>query len=303
MLDNGFPLTTESNILKEIIKPPKLLRSIAEVVTGRSLGGVNATLPVSQLTNIRWRRAGVKYATNEAFFDITERVNAIIDRSGNVLLAEVEGAIDCVIHLSGMPDLSLSFNNPRLLDDVSLHPCIRYFRWEKQRVLSFIPPDGKFRLLSYFIPNINSISLPIALRHNISIKESGSRIELSVSPKSTAGKPLEKVRVTVQMPSEVSSVNVTPSLGKSTFDTVTKTLTWDVGHLETLTYPSLKGTAALHNGSTQVSATPVVSLHFEFPQSLVSGLRVSRLDMHTENYSPYKGVKYMTVSGNYEVRI
>lgn len=53
---------------------------------------------------------------------------------------------------------------------------------------------------------------------------------------------LEKVRVTVQMPSEVSSVNVTPSLGKSTFDTVTKTLTWDVGHLEPLTYPSLKGT-------------------------------------------------------------
>lgn len=93
MLDNGFPLTTESNILKEIIKPPKLLRSIAEVVTGRSVGGVNATLPVSQLTNIRWRRAGVKYATNEAFFDITERVNAIIDRSGNVLLAEVEGAV------------------------------------------------------------------------------------------------------------------------------------------------------------------------------------------------------------------
>ncbi|KAM3182360.1 hypothetical protein ACTXT7_012538 [Hymenolepis weldensis] len=287
MLDNGFPLTTESNILKEIIKPPKLLRSIAEVVTGRSVGGVNATLPVNQLTNIRWRRAGVKYATNEAFFDMTERVNAIIDRSGNVLLAEVEGAIDCVIHLSGMPDLSLSFNNPRLLDDVGLHPCIRYFRWEKQRVLSFIPPDGKFRLLSYFIPNINSLSLPIALRHNISIKESGSRIELSVSPKSTAGKPLEKVRVTVQMPSEVSSVNVTPSLGKSTFDTVTKTLTWDVGHLEPLTYPSLKGTAALHNGSTQVSSTPVVSLHFEFPQSLVSGLRVSRLDMHTEVHYPF----------------
>lgn len=93
MLDNGFPLTTEPNILKELIKPPKLLRSIAEVVTGRPVGGVMSTLPVNQLTNLRWRRAGVKYTTNEAFFDFTESVNAIIDRSGNILLAEVEGVV------------------------------------------------------------------------------------------------------------------------------------------------------------------------------------------------------------------
>nr|CDS25383.1 AP 3 complex subunit mu 1 [Hymenolepis microstoma] len=303
MLDNGFPLTTELNILKEIIKPPKLLRSITEVVTGRTLGNVNATLPANQLTNIRWRRAGVKYTTNEAFFDMTERVNVIIDRSGNILLAEIEGTIDCLVHLSGMPDLSLSFNNPRLLDDVSLHPCVRYFRWEKQRIISFVPPDGKFRLFSYFIPAINSISLPLALRHNISLKESGSRFELSVSPKATAGKTLEEVKVMVLMPSEVSGVNVTPSLGRAAFDTATKTLTWDVGLLEPRTYPSLKGTVTLHNGTTQISSTPVVNLHFVFPQTLVSGLRVSRLEMHRENYNPYKGVKYMTVSGNYEVRI
>nr|CDS18338.1 AP 3 complex subunit mu 1 [Echinococcus granulosus] len=303
MLDNGFPLTTEPNILRELIKPPKLLRSIAEVVIGRPVGGVTSTLPANQLTKLRWRRAGVKYTTNEAFFDVTECVNAIIDRSGNILLAEVEGAIDCTIHLSGTPDLTLSFNNPRLLDDVGLHPCVRYFRWEKQRILSFIPPDGKFRLFTYFIPNLSSISLPIALRHNISLKAVGSRFELSVSPKSTAGRPLEKVKVSVVMPSEVSSVNVTPSLGKSSFDTVTKILTWDVGHLETQTYPSLKGSVTLHSGYTQVSTAPVVNLQFEFPQCLVSGLRVTRLEMHAENYKPYKGVRYVTVAGKFEVRV
>jgi len=36
MLDNGFPLATESNILKELIKPPNILRSIANSVTGKS---------------------------------------------------------------------------------------------------------------------------------------------------------------------------------------------------------------------------------------------------------------------------
>lgn len=36
MLDNGFPMATESNILKELIKPPNILRTIANTVTGKS---------------------------------------------------------------------------------------------------------------------------------------------------------------------------------------------------------------------------------------------------------------------------
>jgi AP-3 complex subunit mu len=59
--------------------------------------------------------------------------------------------IDCCVKLSGMPDLTLTFMNPRLLDDVSFHPCVRHKRWENERVLSFVPPDGNFRLLSYHI--------------------------------------------------------------------------------------------------------------------------------------------------------
>jgi AP-3 complex subunit mu len=36
MLDNGFPLATESNILKELIKPPNILRQIVNTVSGKS---------------------------------------------------------------------------------------------------------------------------------------------------------------------------------------------------------------------------------------------------------------------------
>lgn len=32
MLDNGFPLATELNILQELIKPPNFLRTIANQV-------------------------------------------------------------------------------------------------------------------------------------------------------------------------------------------------------------------------------------------------------------------------------
>lgn len=48
-----------------------------------------------------------------------------------------------------MPDLSLSFNQPHIVDDVSFHPCVRYNRWEQNKVVSFVPPDGQFKLMSY----------------------------------------------------------------------------------------------------------------------------------------------------------
>ena len=149
MLDNGFPLATESNILKELMKPPNMLRSVVNTVTGKT--NVSATLPTGQLSNVPWRRAGVKYTNNEAYFDVIEEVDAIIDKSGATVSAEIHGYIDCVVKLSGMPDLTLSFMNPRMFDDTSFHPCVRFKRWESERILSFIPPDGNFRLMSYLI--------------------------------------------------------------------------------------------------------------------------------------------------------
>lgn len=90
-----------------------------------------------------------------------------------------------------MPDLSLSFVNPRLFDDVSFHPCVRFRRWESERLLSFIPPDGNFRLMSYHIGAQNIVTIPIFVRHHISFKEiSGGRIEIQLGSKQTMGKPV-----------------------------------------------------------------------------------------------------------------
>ena len=88
------------------------------------------TLPTGQLSNVPWRRSGVKYTNNEAYFDVIEEVDAIIDKSGATVQSEIHGYIDCVVKLSGMPDLSMSFMNPRMFDDTSFHPCVRFKRWE-----------------------------------------------------------------------------------------------------------------------------------------------------------------------------
>ena len=54
---------------------------------------VASNLPAGQLSNVPWRKAGVKYASNEAFFDVIEEIDAIIDKSGGLVTCEVQGYV------------------------------------------------------------------------------------------------------------------------------------------------------------------------------------------------------------------
>uniref|UniRef100_A0A0N5AWY1 MHD domain-containing protein n=1 Tax=Syphacia muris TaxID=451379 RepID=A0A0N5AWY1_9BILA len=299
MLDNGFPLATELNVLQELIKPPNFLRSITNQVTGRT--NISEVLPTGQLSNVPWRRAEVKYTNNEAYFDVIEEIDAIIDKQGATVFSEIQGYIDCCCKLSGMPDLTMTLVNPRLLDDVSFHPCIRFKRWENERVLSFIPPDGNFRLLSYHIGSQNVVAIPIYVRHNIHLKGGTSgRIELTVGPKQSMGKILEEVVVEMTMPKAVQNCNLFPNVGKYSFDPRTKLLQWNIGKIELGKPPSIKGTISVSGTGTVES--PPITVRFTINQLAVSGIKVNRLDMYGEKYKPFKGVKYITKAGKFQVR-
>lgn len=65
-----------------------------------SIFSVSATLPSGQLSNVPWRRSGVKYTNNEAYFDVIEEVDAIIDKGGSTVFAEIQGYVRhfCIIN-------------------------------------------------------------------------------------------------------------------------------------------------------------------------------------------------------------
>lgn len=67
---------------------------------------VSGTLPSGQLSAIPWRRSGVKYTNNEAYFDVVEEVDAIIDKSGQTVFAEIQGyvSVSHISHSSDSPD-------------------------------------------------------------------------------------------------------------------------------------------------------------------------------------------------------
>jgi len=304
VLDNGYPLATEPNILQELIKPPNFLRSIANSVTGKS--NVSSVLPSGQLSNVPWRRADVKYTNNEAYFDVIEEIDAIIDKTGATVFAEIAGKIECCVRLSGTPDLSLSFVNPRIMDDVSFHPCVRFKRWENERVLSFVPPDGNFVLMSYHVGCQSVVAIPIYIRHVFILpKDQGQtgKIELTVGPKQTMGRVVENLQLSIPMPKFVLNCTVTVNQGRATFDPVTKILLWDVGKIDATKLPNMRGHIHVQSGTPILQSTPSVNVQFTLSQTAISGLKVHRLDMFGEKFKPFKGVKYVTRAGNFQVRM
>uniref|UniRef100_A0A0K0D4F6 MHD domain-containing protein n=1 Tax=Angiostrongylus cantonensis TaxID=6313 RepID=A0A0K0D4F6_ANGCA len=156
-------------------------------------------------------------------------------------------------------------------------------------------------LLSYHIATQNMVAIPIYVRHSIVLKGGTvSRLEITVGPKQSMGKILEDVVVEMSMPKTVLNCNLIPSQGKYTFDPSSHLLQWTVGKIELGKPPNIKGTVSV-SGTTTVE-TPPISLRFRINQLAVSGLKVNRLDMYGEKYKPFKGVKYITKAGKFQVR-
>lgn len=300
MLDAGYPFATELNVLKELIKPPNLLRTIANSVTGRT--NVSESLPTNQISNVPWRKLGIRYNNNEAYFDVIEELDAILDKNGAIVTAEINGYIDCNVKLSGMPDLNLTFVNSRIFDDVSFHPCVRHRRWESERNLSFVPPDGNFKLMTYHIRTQNLVTIPIYIKQVILFKNvQHGKLELQIGPKRMAGKVLENVSLEITMPKNVNNLALNQSQGKYSYDTASKVFIWDVGKLEGKT-ASIKGSLTLNSAVPAPDVNPSIIIKFIMNQTSLSEVRVNRLDMFGEKYKPFKGVKYISRAGAFQMR-
>ena len=163
-MDFGYPQTCESRILRE-------------VVTQESNRLEVAPRPPIALTNaVSWRSEGIKHRKNEIFLDVVEKLNLLVASNGTVLHSEIIGSVQMKSFLSGMPELKLGLNdklmfeatgraNTRIkaveLEDIKFHQCVRLARFENDRTISFIPPDGEFELMSY---RLRCRTYPLSLR-------------------------------------------------------------------------------------------------------------------------------------------
>jgi AP-3 complex subunit mu len=314
ILDNGYPYITEPNALTSLIAPPTLAQKVVSAVTGKS--GVSQKFGGGMLTNMPWRTGGVKYTNNEIYFDIVEEVSAVLDQKGKALYCNVDGKIECNSRLSGTPDLELLLSHPTVLDDVAFHPCVRHSPWVKKKVISFVPPDGKFLLCTYRLANQAQIYPPFFCKKDIHFGVHSGRIELMVGDRpgsnlqkvaSMKGKSLatEELKIVIPFPSFVTSTDLKVDHGKCTYDEHTKVCVWDVGTIGSES-PKLTGTMKVREvpeGTVRLERLPM-TVHFRVPKATVSGLEVANMFLgESETYKPFRGVRAVVKSGKYQLRV
>jgi len=101
----------------------------------------------------------------------------------------------------------------------------------------------------------------------------------------------------------VLNVNLTPSVGTCSFDPVKKELIWDIGKIIPQKLPNLRGNMSLQTSVPPPDESCTISVKFKISQLAASGLKVSRLDIYGEKYKPFKGVKYVTKAGKFQIRV
>lgn len=125
-----------------------------------------------------WRRNDIKYKKNEAFVDVVESVNLLMSSkgkkyvqkvghrltlfiAGTVLRADVDGHVMMRAYLSGTPECKFGLNDKLVLDkndqgsgddaveldDCQFHQCVRLGKFDADRSITFVPPDGEFELM------------------------------------------------------------------------------------------------------------------------------------------------------------
>ncbi|CAH2046845.1 unnamed protein product [Thlaspi arvense] len=271
MIDNGFPLTTEPSILREMIAPPNLVSKMLSVVTGNA-SNVSDTLPSGTGSCVPWRPTDPKYSSNEVYVDLVEEMDAIVNRDGELVKCEIYGEVQMSSQLTGFPDLTLSFANPSVLEDVRFH-AVKKLK-----------------------------NTPLYVKPQITSDSGTCRISVLVGIRTDPGKTIESITLSFQLPHCVSSADLSSNHGTVTILS-NKTCSWTIGRIPKDKTPCLSGTLALGTGLERLHVFPTFKLGFKIMGIALSGLRIEKLDLQTLPPRLYKGFRAQTRAGEFDVRL
>jgi AP-1 complex subunit mu len=309
MMDFGYPQSTEPKILKEYI----CVQERHKLVTKP---------PIALTTAVSWRSEGIVHKKNEIFLDVVEKLNLLVASNGTVLRSEIVGALKMKSFLSGMPELKLGLNDKLLMEsrggaqaakaakavemeDIRFHQCVRLSRFENDRTISFIPPDGEFDLMVY---RLNTAVRPLIWIEAVVEPHSHSRIEYTIKAKSNFKRrsTANNVEIIIPVPADADSPSFKTSIGKVEYVPDKDCIIWKIKQ-----FPGQKEfLMRAHFGLPSVSSeenTPnkaPINVKFEIPYFTVSGIQVRYLKiMEKSGYQALPWVRYITQNGDYQIRM
>eukprot|EP00092_Neocalanus_flemingeri_P009158 GFUD01009859.1.p1 GENE.GFUD01009859.1~~GFUD01009859.1.p1 ORF type:complete len:424 (+),score=150.09 GFUD01009859.1:45-1316(+) len=305
MIDFGYPQTTDAKILQEYITQE-----------GYKLESAQPKLPPAVTNAVSWRPEGIKYRKNEVFLDVIESVNLLAGAQGNVLRSEIVGNVKMRVYLTGMPELRLGLNDKILfestgrgksksveLEDVKFHQCVRLSRFENDRTISFIPPDGEFELMSY---RLNTHVKPLIWIESVIERHAHSRVEIMVKAKSQFKRrsTANNVEIVIPVPNDADSPKFKTTIGHCKYAPEQNAVIWTIK-----SFPGGKEyIMKAHFGMPSVTGDlnegkPPINVKFEIPYFTTSGIQVRYLKIiEKSGYQALPWVRYITQNGDYQLR-
>lgn len=306
MVDNGEPSLTEVSMLKTIIAPPTILTKVMNSVQiPKNL--LTGKMPLTP-SKIPWRREGIRYSGNEIFVDLSEEINLVQDCcTDTIIRGYIKGVLMCESKLSGMPEVRLTFRNSRILEDQTtcFHPCVRYGKFLKDRVLSFIPPDGTFKLMEYTVDVTANQSLPVYIKPQFIVRNGEGKLDVSVTVRKTNGRDVEELIVNIAFPNCVQNLKISSITGVNRFDQDGKKVSWNIGNV--VASPASQ-TFLLSASFTNINNADLnefekyITASFKINMYTFSGLKVDTVNVN-ENYSTYKGFRSISRAGQYVLKL
>ncbi len=316
MMDNGYPQTTEVKILSEFIKTEKYELTKKD----KKPSNFEDKLPSTISDSANWRPLNLHYKKNEVFLDVIEKVNMLISSTSNVIKSEVIGALKMKCFLSGMPELKLGLNDKVLfelqgratkkkavdLNDIKFHQCVKLTKFENERIISFIPPDGEFELISYRL----DVSVKPLFMVEVTVENrSKTKIEFFVKVKSNykAKCIANNVEIYIPVPSDAQSPSFTAQNGTVNYLPDKDAMMWNIkqfaGHKDMAMNASFSLPTVASFEREKFMKTPV-QVEFEIPYFTVSGIQVRYLKIQDKSgYQAYPWVRYISRNGEYQIRM
>ncbi|CAD7944929.1 unnamed protein product [Amoebophrya sp. A120] len=348
MIDSsGAPFSLELNSLESIIDPPSTLKKVTQVVAGgkpnvvrndtvdpkaqkssspdssgyiadtwntlsSTLGAALGQTPAKiggPSDEVWWRKADAIYTTNEIYVDTVERADMILDENGLIIAGGIVGEMLATSKLSGaQPEVAISLKEPQVLENASFHPCVKLPKFDRDKVLQFVPPDGQFQLASYW-RNDSNIKLPFHFRGSLVYHSDKGLLDIEVSPRLSITRQnkvaVEQFKIEIRVPESIAGVTFDDSM-VGRFDEKGRLLVLEIGNLETKLH--LKAVLRYSSNAQNQPDVPweekaVARIDYTVRGWVASGIRLDSLDVLSVSYTPYKACRYSSHGGRLEMRL
>jgi len=271
---------------------------------------------------VSWRATDIKYRKNEIFIDVIEKVNVLLSPKGTILENFVSGNVAIKCQLSGMPECRFGLNDKLLLekeshtsgvarkrksaiqlDDVSFHQCVKLAKFDSDRVVSFVPPDGEFDLMKY--RTTENINLPFRLLPIV--REQGTTVDYTLSIKANFSANLFATGVLVKLPTPTNAATATIKVttGKAKYVATENAIVWKIAKFTgAMEYTLTAQVGLMATINKKAWARPPISLAFQVPMFSASGINIRYLKIIEPklNYETTKWVRYISTAGNFQHR-